>query len=65
MVATDLGVPTPLSAAIRVTVLILRNRNGPVFQAAEYTTTINEYVQVGTSILNVRATDADNVRILY
>ena len=60
VVASDQGVPS-LSATVRVTVNVVRNRNGPVFRLDDYTATIDEFVPVGRSVLRVRADDADNV----
>lgn len=60
IVATDQGVPS-LSDSVRVTVNVIRNRNGPVFRLDDYSATIEEFEGVGRSVLRVRADDADNV----
>lgn len=60
--AADQGVPS-LSSAIRITVNVIRNRNGPVFLARNYTETIDEFANIGRRVLNVRATDSDNVSL--
>ena len=60
IVATDQGVPS-LSDSVRVTVNVIRNRNGPVFRLDDYSATIEEFESVGRSVLRVRADDADNV----
>ena len=60
----DQGVPSR-SAAVRVTVNVIRNRNGPIFRLDDYATEISEFESVGRSILRVRADDADNVSFLY
>ena len=62
IIASDQGVPS-LSAQVRVTVNIIRNRNGPEFRLAEYEETITEFTAVGSNVLTVRADDADNVSI--
>lgn len=64
--AYDNGIPQ-LSSRVTVTVNVIRNRNGPVFSGNSYVTTIDESISVGTSILQVQATDADGVskRINY
>ena len=62
MIASDRGVPS-LSATVRVTVNVVRNRNGPVFRLDDYAATIDEFVPVGRSVLRVRADDADNVSL--
>lgn len=58
--AFDNGIPQ-LSSRVTVTVNVIRNRNGPVFSGNSYVTTIDESISVGTSILQVQATDADGV----
>lgn len=64
IVATDQGVPS-LSSAVRVTVLIRRNRNAPVFRLNEYEETITEFTSIGSSVLRVVADDADNVSLTH
>ena len=58
--AYDQGVPS-LSAAVRVTVNVIRNRNGPIFRLDDYAEEISEFEAIGRSVLRVRADDADNV----
>ncbi|XP_046561621.1 protocadherin Fat 4-like [Haliotis rubra] len=41
------------------------NTNGPVFSASDYAVTVYEYVDCGTSILRVTATDADGDAVQY
>ncbi|WAQ95445.1 FAT4-like protein [Mya arenaria] len=62
IVAADQGVPS-LSAAVRVTVIVVRNRNGPVFRAESYEQTISEFQPINTLVLAVAADDADNMTI--
>ena len=62
--AYDQGVPS-LSAAVRVTVNVIRNRNGPIFRLDDYAEEISEFEAIGRSVLRVRADDADNVSNSY
>ena len=62
--AYDQGVPS-LSAAVRVTVNVIRNRNGPIFRLNDYAEEISEFEAIGRSVLRVRADDADNVSNSY
>ena len=62
IIATDQGVPS-LASSVRVTVLIRRNRNAPVFRNNDYEETITEFTNVGRSVLRVVADDADNVSL--
>ena len=48
-------------ATADVTITVLRNVNSPLFQPDNYQQTIPEDLTVGASILQVTATDADNV----
>ncbi|XP_067672653.1 protocadherin Fat 4-like [Haliotis asinina] len=41
------------------------NTNGPVFSASDYSVSVYEYVECGTSILRVTATDADEDAVQY
>ena len=54
-------------ATADVTISVLRNVNSPLFQPDNYQDTIPEDLEVGSSILKVTATDADNVsyRIVF
>lgn len=58
IVAYDGGSP-PRSATAIATINILRNLNTPIFNPDVYEQTILETLQVGSSILQVTATDAD------
>ena len=66
--AYDGGVP-PRSGAVTFTVIVLDvNDNAPEFTQDVYTRTINESTPIGTAVLTVSASDADdgnNARILY
>ena len=61
MVATDNGFPR-LSTSVRVTVTVVRNRFGPVFQQDVYEESISESTPAGTRILTVLATEQEGVR---
>ena len=56
----DSGSPQQQDTA-RVTIIVLRNINAPVFQPTSYEVTIDEGTAVGTNIVQVTARDADNV----
>ena len=59
VVAYDNAYPTN-RATSDVTILVLRNVNGPIFvPSATYQTTVNEEVDIGTNIINVAAEDRD------
>ena len=65
VVVTDNGFPR-LSDDIRVTVVVVRNRNGPVFTQDVYEIDITENFQAGNQInVDLRASDADGDQILY
>ncbi|KAL5018737.1 hypothetical protein ScPMuIL_004459 [Solemya velum] len=64
VVARDNGVPT-LSADIRVTVIVVGNRNAPVFSLENYEVTVNETISVGQEVVRVVASDGDNDPIEY
>ena len=49
------------TATTTVTIPIIRNVNAPKFQQDSYEGTINENVDMGTSVIQVAATDADEV----
>jgi hypothetical protein len=61
--AFDNGVPQ-LTGQVTVTVNVIRNRNGPVFSGSVYETTIDESTSVGSSIIQVQATDGDGVSFI-
>ena len=58
--ASDNSNPVKLTE-ITVIISVYRDTSRPVFDIPNYLTTINENTAVGTSIQNVRATDADLV----
>ena len=63
VLARDLGTPQLQSQqAATVTITVLRNNNGPVFQETPYTRGISQNTISGTSVYRVTATDADVVR---
>ncbi|RUS85648.1 hypothetical protein EGW08_006594, partial [Elysia chlorotica] len=64
VVATDNGFPRQ-STSVRVTVFVVRNRFGPVFQQDVYERTISENVAAGTSILTVLATEQEGDTVRY
>ena len=57
--AADNGVPAKTDVTL-VTVTIRRNFNSPVFVAENYTASIPETTPLGTSVVQVNATDSDN-----
>ncbi|GBP84748.1 Protein dachsous [Eumeta japonica] len=67
--AYDHGSPIALQGSCNITVLVEdQNDNSPVFDTTQYTATIPEDVSLDTSVLKVRASDADlglNKRIVY
>ncbi|CAG9579028.1 unnamed protein product [Danaus chrysippus] len=69
IVAYDHGSPVALQGACNLTVMVEdQNDNDPVFDTGHYSATIPEDAQIDTSIIKVRATDADlgfNKRIVY
>ncbi|KAH9514452.1 hypothetical protein Btru_025291 [Bulinus truncatus] len=56
---------TVKTADFTVTINVLRNLNAPIFSLNNYETTIPDITTIGTSILNVSATDADGDVITY
>ena len=58
--ASDNSNPVKLTE-ITVIISVYRDTSRPVFDIPNYVVTINENTAVGTSIQNVRATDADLV----
>ena len=62
MKVTDNGFPRKFSTII-VTVIVVRNRNGPVFTDAPYEIAIDENLVSGSQILDVITTEGDNVRL--
>lgn len=64
VLARDLGTPQLQSTnAATVTITVLRNNNGPIFQQTPYRKDISQNINSGTSVFRVTATDADVVRI--
>lgn len=67
--AQDHGTPISYQGTCNVTVTVEdQNDNDPRFDLSKYVATVAEDVAVGTSVLTVRATDADlgiNARIVY
>ena len=63
VLARDFGTPQlqTVSAAV-VTINVVRNDNGPVFQNIPYNRGISQNTVSGTSVFQVTATDADTVR---
>lgn len=58
--AIDFGSPQLTSSeAASVTINVIRNNNGPVFQNTPYSSDISLNVGSGTSVFQVTATDAD------
>ena len=62
--ATDNGLQRR-TGFVRVQVTVVRNRNGPVFQSAQYNVTIAETLSQGASVVRVAATDADGVSLIF
>ena len=59
VVVTDNGFPR-LSNSVRVTIIVVRNRNGPVFTQSLYEIDITENWPANARIdVNLNATDAD------
>lgn len=60
--ARDYGTPRLQSFEFAtVTITVIRNNNGPVFQNVPYSRTISQSISSGTSVFKVTATDADVV----
>lgn len=69
IIAQDRGTPTSFQGMCNISISVEdQNDNDPRFDVTKYTATIAEDVPIGTSILQVKATDADNGlngRIVY
>lgn len=67
--AQDRGTPTARQGACNITIIVEdENDNDPRFESAKYVATIAEDAPSGTSVMTVKATDADlgvNARIVY
>lgn len=67
--AQDRGSPTPLSGSCNVTVTVEdQNDNDPRFAKPRYSASIPENVPIDTTVLTVKASDADlgvNAKIVY
>jgi hypothetical protein len=60
--ARDQGTPQLQSdQSATVTINVIRNNFGPVFQDTPYRTDISQSISSGTSVYRVTATDADTV----
>lgn len=58
--AQDRGTPVSHQGTCNITIIVEdENDNNPRFDLAKYMTTIPEDIAIGTSILTVKATDAD------
>ena len=62
ILASDNGLPKQF-AVTEVVVSVVRNRNRPKFTKNVYEMNIDENIDVGSSLLQVSATDIDGVRI--
>ena len=51
-------------ATSTVVITVSRNPNAPMFTENSYEKTVDEKVDLGTSIMRISATDADKVRTL-
>lgn len=59
--ATDRGTPQQSDSAT-ITINIVRNTQSPVFtNSGQYATTIDQNLNIGTSVFTVTATDGDTV----
>ncbi|KAL3875970.1 hypothetical protein ACJMK2_033864 [Sinanodonta woodiana] len=65
VVAMDNGAPNRKQAQVRITVIVTRNPNPPIFQKSLYTVYINENVPTGSDVVQVNATDKDNDKVFY
>ncbi|XP_054259476.1 protein dachsous-like [Macrosteles quadrilineatus] len=67
--AQDRGSPSPLSGSCNITVTVEdQNDNDPRFSKLRYTATIPEDIEVGSTVLTVKAADADlgvNAKLVY
>jgi hypothetical protein len=63
VVATDQGNPQQTAVqSASVTVTVVRNTVGPVFNQSDYTTSVNEDASLGTLLYDLDAVDNSNVR---
>lgn len=59
MVAFDTAYPTT-RATSDVTIVVIRNENGPIFlPSATYETQVSEDVVIGTNVIQITAVDQD------
>lgn len=67
--AQDRGSPITYQGTCNISITVEdQNDNDPRFELSKYITTIPEDVPIGTSVLTIKATDADigiNARIVY
>lgn len=67
--AQDRGSPITYQGTCNITVIVEdQNDNDPRFELSKYVATIPEDTPIGTSVLTVKATDADlgiNARMVY
>lgn len=67
--AQDRGTPISYPSTCNITIRVEdENDNDPRFELSKYIATIPEDVPIGTSVLTIKATDADlgiNARIVY
>lgn len=67
--AQDRGSPITYQGTCNITVIVEdQNDNDPRFELSKYVATIPEDTPIGTSVLKVKATDADlgiNARMVY
>lgn len=67
--AQDRGSPVTYQDTCNISVIVEdQNDNDPRFELSKYISTIPEDIQIGTSVLNVKAIDSDlgiNARIVY
>ena len=60
MQAVNAGVSVQTATA-EVTIYVARNQFGPQFTRLNYDTTIEDTLALGSNILNISASDSDNV----
>ncbi|KAK3608192.1 hypothetical protein CHS0354_039207 [Potamilus streckersoni] len=65
VVAKDNGASKRRQAQVRVTVIVSKNPNPPVFQKFLYTVFINENAPAWSDVVQVIATDKDNDTVFY
>jgi len=51
------------SAQVKVTIIVERNPNGPIFDTTSYSATITEYTAVDDMVVQVFASDADSPNV--